>query len=169
MVVSRASTAKKFWTRPGPPTPNSSLEDNAVAGEMAVGQESLEYELAGRATAEAGGDAAVAPGTRCRGRLPEDAPSAGKEDLVDYVARDLDTTKGDARLIVESVTRAIVGCIGAHRLVHVPGLGNFRILETPAREGRNPRTGESVPISPGRRLSFRAARPLKALLARRRR
>jgi DNA-binding protein HU-beta len=46
--------------------------------------------------------------------------------------------------------------------VRVPNLGNFRVLETAARDGRNPRTGEAVAIAPGRRVSFRAAKGLKA-------
>ena len=96
-----------------------------------------------------------------RGRLTGGVSPAGREELVSYVARDLDTTKADAHLIVESVTRAIAEMSRRHPLVRVPNLGNFRVLETGAREGRNPRTGEAVAIAPGRRISFRAAKSLK--------
>lgn len=105
---------------------------------------------------------------RARGRLQEGSTTAGKDDLIEFVARDLDTTKGDARLIVESVTKGIVSLIGRNAALHVPGLGSFRTLDTPAREGRNPRTGVSVPIAPGRRVAFRAAHQVKEVLARRR-
>jgi len=136
---------------------------------MALSHREDELDLADSATYESGpGEVRLSPG-RGRGRLPSGSASAGKDDLVDFVARDLDTTKQDARLIVESVVRAVTSLLAGHQLVHVPGLGNFRTLETPSREGRNPRTGVPVPIAPGRRLTFRAARPLKALLARRRR
>ena len=99
---------------------------------------------------------------RRRGRLADGIEPAGREELVNYVSLDLNTTKADAHLIVESVTRGIAELSRRHDLVRVPNLGNFRILETAAREGRNPRTGEAVAIAPGRRVSFRAAKSLKA-------
>lgn len=96
-----------------------------------------------------------------RSRLADGVSPAGREELVNFVARDLDTTKADADLIVDSVTRAIAEMTRRHPYVRVPHLGNFRVLETSAREGRNPRTGEAVTIAPGRRVSFRAAKALK--------
>ena len=99
-----------------------------------------------------------APG---RPRLVDGVAPAGRDELINYVSRDLDTTKADAGLIVESVTRGIAELSRKHPLVRVPNLGNFRVLETGARDGRNPRTGETVAIAPGRRISFRAAKSLK--------
>ena len=99
-----------------------------------------------------------APG---RPRMLDGVAPAGRDELINYVSRDLDTTKADAGLIVESVTRGIAELSRKHALVRVPNLGNFRVLETGAREGRNPRTGETVAIAPGRRISFRAAKSLK--------
>lgn len=97
-----------------------------------------------------------------RMRLVDGVAPAGRDDLIDYVSKDLDTTKADANLIVESVTRGIAELSRRHSLVRVPNLGNFRVLMTGAREGRNPRTGEIVAIAPGRRISFRAAKSLKS-------
>ena len=99
---------------------------------------------------------------RRRGRLADGVGAAGREELVNFVSRDLDTTKADANLIVDSVTRAIVDLTRRHPLVRVPNLGNFRVLETAARRGRNPRTGEIGPISPSRRITFRAAKGFKS-------
>jgi len=93
--------------------------------------------------------------------------SAGKDELIDFVSRDLETTKKDARLIVESVVKGITELTRLHGLVRVPEMGNFRMLDTNAREGRNPRTGELVPIGPGRRVSFRAAKAFKDSVNRR--
>ena len=87
---------------------------------------------------------------------------AGKVELIDYVSRDLDTTKQDSKLIVESVIAGIVELTMRHKLMRLPNLGNFRVLETAARRGRNPRTGEVVPISPSRRITFRAAKGFKS-------
>lgn len=96
-----------------------------------------------------------------RSRLTGGVAPAGREELINFVSRDLDTTKADANLIVDSVTRAIAEMTRKHPFVRVPNLGNFRVLETGARDGRNPRTGETVAIAPGRRISFRAAKSLK--------
>ena len=90
--------------------------------------------------------------------------SAGRRELVDFVSRDLDTTKADADLIVESVTRGIAELALRSSSVRVPNLGDFRVRETAERTGRNPRTGETVPVSSGRRLFFRATRSLKSSL-----
>ena len=102
--------------------------------------------------------AAAEVSARRRGRAAE---AAGKDELIDFVSRDLDTSKRDARLIVESVVKGITQLSRTHSTVRVPGLGNFRVLETAPREGRNPRTGESVPIDAGRRVAFRAAQSFK--------
>jgi DNA-binding protein HU-beta len=102
--------------------------------------------------------AAAEPGARRRGRAAE---SAGKDEIIDFVSRDLDTSKRDARLIVESVVKGITELSRTHATVRVPSLGNFRVLDTAPREGRNPRTGEAVPIDAGRRVTFRAAKSFK--------
>jgi DNA-binding protein HU-beta len=86
---------------------------------------------------------------------------AGRDELIDFIANDLYTTKADAGLILDSVTRAVVDLSGRHGAVKVPNLGQFKVLDTPAREGRNPRSGEVVEIAPGRRVTFRAAKFLK--------
>lgn len=90
--------------------------------------------------------------------------NAGRDDLIDFVARDLDTTKNDASQIIDSVTRAICELSIKHSVLRVPNLGNFRVLDTPERAGCNPRTGEPVPVPAGRRISFRAAGPLKVAI-----
>jgi integration host factor subunit alpha len=94
----------------------------------------------------------------------EDSVGAGKNELIDYVSERLDTTKKDARIIVETVAEAIVSLTGSHRSVRIPSLGKFHCLDTGPRYGRNPRTGEQVPIAPGRRVTFRAARSFKSLI-----
>jgi DNA-binding protein HU-beta len=105
---------------------------------------------------------AARPVERRRGRLPARPAAAGRGELVDLVAQILDTTKADAGAIVDGVGRAIVELAALRQLVRVPRLGNFRVLATGPREGRNPRTGEGVPIAPGRRVTFRAALGFKA-------
>ena len=98
-----------------------------------------------------------------RGRLVDGVAPAGRDELINFVSKDLDTTKADAHLIVDSVTRAIAELSRKHALVRVPNLGNFRVLETGAREGRNPRTGKEVRIPPGRTIRFKPGKDLQNL------
>jgi nucleoid DNA-binding protein len=99
------------------------------------------------------------------GGRPRAPTAAGKDALVDFVSEHLDTSKRDARLIVEGVVAGVTSLSKLHGGMRVPGLGNFAVLVTAPRAGRNPRTGESVPIGPGRRVTFRAAKSFKDSLA----
>jgi nucleoid DNA-binding protein len=101
---------------------------------------------------------------RRRGKLDVDTKSAGREHLVKFIAKDLDTTKYDANLILDSVVKGIVELANSHILVRVPNLGSFRILNMSASQGRNPRTGELVDIAPGKRITFRAAKSFKSVV-----
>ena len=59
--------------------------------------------------------------------------------------------------IMNCISNAI-SCMGT---VRVTGLGVFSTKRTAARMGRNPRTGESIPVESGVRVSFRASKDLK--------
>ena len=48
--------------------------------------------------------------------------------------------------------------------VPLPGLGKLKVRETSAREGRNPRTGESISIPAGEKVAFAACKELKEAL-----
>jgi nucleoid DNA-binding protein len=101
-----------------------------------------------------------------RGRLGPSAAPAGRWEIVEAVSRVLDTSRSDAVQIVDGLARVIVELSARHKLVRFPQLGNFRVLETDPREGRNPRTGESVTIPRGKRITFRAAAAFKVALNR---
>jgi nucleoid DNA-binding protein len=103
-------------------------------------------------------------GNRTKEAAAGEVSPAGRRELVELVSRDLDTTKSDASLIVDSVTRGIAELALRSPSVRVPNLGDFRVREMAERTGRNPRTGEAVPVAPGRRLFFRATRSLKSSL-----
>lgn len=47
---------------------------------------------------------------------------------------------------------------------NVPGFGKFKVKETPAREGRNPGTGETIKIAASRKLTFASAKAVKDAL-----
>ncbi|MCB1826653.1 MAG: HU family DNA-binding protein [Candidatus Competibacteraceae bacterium] len=62
---------------------------------------------------------------------------------------------------VDDVTRAIGSCLAAGQTVHIRRFGRLSVADTPERMGHNPKTGEPISISAGRRVRFK---PSKALL-----
>ncbi|MDG4595514.1 MAG: HU family DNA-binding protein [Candidatus Contendobacter sp.] len=68
-----------------------------------------------------------------------------------------------ARAAVHHVAEAMAAALRAGEPVHLKGLGRFEVVATPARSGRNPKTGEPHLIPAGRRVKFRARRCLRIL------
>ncbi len=86
---------------------------------------------------------------------------ANKADIVDKVHSVLGSTKADAERAVESVIETIVKSLKSGEEVSIAGLGIFATKARPAREGRNPRTGETIRIAASRTAKFRPAKALK--------
>jgi DNA-binding protein HU-beta len=86
---------------------------------------------------------------------------ANKADIIDKVHKTLGTTKADAERAVETMIDTIVSSLKNGDEVSIAGLGIFATKARPAREGRNPRTGESIHIPATRTAKFRAAKALK--------
>ena len=84
-----------------------------------------------------------------------------KADIVDKVHSVLGATKADAERAVETVIDSIVSGLKSGDEVSVAGLCIFATKARPARQGRNPRTGETIHIAASRTAKFRAAKALK--------
>ena len=84
-----------------------------------------------------------------------------KADIVDKVHDVLGGTKADAERAVETVIDSIVSSLKSGDEVSISGLGIFATKARPARQGRNPRTGETIHIAASRTAKFRAAKALK--------
>jgi DNA-binding protein HU-beta len=84
-----------------------------------------------------------------------------KADIVDKVHEVLGDTKGKAEQVVDTVISSIVNDLKNGGEVSIAGLGIFSTKMRPARQGRNPRTGESIQIAAMRVPKFRAAKALK--------
>ena len=84
-----------------------------------------------------------------------------KADIVDKVHGVLGTTKADAERAVECMIDSIVSGLKSGNEVSIAGLGIFATKARPARQGRNPRTGETIHINATRTAKFRAAKALK--------
>lgn len=64
-------------------------------------------------------------------------------------------------MAVDAVVDAIVAALKQGDKVAIAGFGNFEVRDRPARQGRNPRTGEAVQIAASKNPAFKAAKALK--------
>ena len=84
-----------------------------------------------------------------------------KNDLVAAVAQSTDTSKADAAKAVDSVLDAITSALTSGDGVQLIGFGNFSVADRAARQGRNPRTGETIQIAASKQPKFKAGKALK--------
>ena len=83
------------------------------------------------------------------------------QELADKIAENHGLAKSEARKLVDSVISAIGDAAASGDEVTINGFGKFSVKSTPARTGRNPRTGEAIEIAAGRKVSFSPAKGLK--------
>lgn len=82
-------------------------------------------------------------------------------DLADKLAASQGITKADARKYVDAVFAAIADASAEGEEVSLNGFGKFKVKESPAREGRNPATGDTIQIAASKKLGFTAAKAVK--------
>ena len=81
--------------------------------------------------------------------------------LVDKVSN---VTKNDAKEIVELFFEEIRSTLARGEEIKISGFGNFQLRDKPQRPGRNPKTGEEVPITARRVVTFHASQNLKGMV-----
>ena len=84
-----------------------------------------------------------------------------KTELVNVVAAEAAVSKKDAEAAVTATLNAIAEALKAGDKVQLIGFGTFDVKESAAREGRNPRTGETIKIAASKRPVFSAGSALK--------
>lgn len=87
-----------------------------------------------------------------------------KNEFVDRVADLAGMTKADAGRAVDAVFDAITEALKKHDDVRLVGFGTFSVAKRAAREGRNPRTGETIQIKASNQPKFSAGKGLKDAL-----
>ncbi len=85
-----------------------------------------------------------------------------KAKLVDNLYGILGLNKREAREIVELFFDSISVSLERGEAVKLSGFGNFNLRDKRERPGRNPKTGEEIPISARRVVTFKAGQKLKA-------
>lgn len=96
-----------------------------------------------------------------KGQVGKAFTHMNKADLAEKVHGVLGGTKADAERAVECVVDGIVSGLKSGDEVSIAGLGIFSTKMRPARQGRNPRTGETIQIVAMRVPKFRPAKALK--------
>ena len=85
-----------------------------------------------------------------------------KAQMADRLFDELGLNKREAKEIVEMFFDEIRGSLERNEQVKLSGFGNFELREKGERPGRNPKTGEEIPISARRVVTFRPGQKLKA-------
>ncbi|MBI2888315.1 MAG: HU family DNA-binding protein [Candidatus Liptonbacteria bacterium] len=85
-----------------------------------------------------------------------------KDGLVEAVMKTAEIeTKAAAHRAVEAVFDSITKSLGRGEDVAITGFGTFRVAKRAARQGRNPKTGETIQIAASVKPKFRAGKALK--------
>ncbi len=84
-----------------------------------------------------------------------------KAELADRLFDELGLNKREAKEIVELFFSEISACLERNEQVKLSGFGNFDLREKGERPGRNPKTGEEIPITARRVVTFRPGQKLK--------
>ncbi len=85
-----------------------------------------------------------------------------KADLAKYLDEEIGLTNREAKEIVELFFNYIINALISGKEVKISGYGNFTLHDKNERPGRNPRTGEEVPVSARRVVTFHCGQKLKA-------
>ena len=84
-----------------------------------------------------------------------------KTELIAAVAQKAELSKKDAEKAVAAVFGGIEEALKAGEKVQLIGFGTFEVRERAAKEGRNPRTGETMTIPASKVPAFKAGKALK--------
>jgi DNA-binding protein HU-beta len=84
-----------------------------------------------------------------------------KNELITAVADKSGLTKKETEKVLKAFTETVTEELKKGGKVQMVGFGTFEVSERAARDGRNPRTGEPMPIEASRSPKFKAGKALK--------
>lgn len=94
----------------------------------------------------------------------KDKVTLTKAELADLMFEKVGLNKREAKDMVERFFEEVRTALEEGRSVKLSGFGNFQLREKPQRPGRNPKTGEEIPITARRVVTFHASQKLKAMV-----
>ena len=84
-----------------------------------------------------------------------------KTELVAAIAEKTELSKKDAEKALKAFTDVVAEELAKGEKIQLVGFGTFEVAERPAREGRNPQTGETMKIAASKSPKFKAGKALK--------
>jgi len=85
-----------------------------------------------------------------------------KATLAAALSEQIGLNKRESKEMLEAFFDEVKEVLAGGAQVKLSGFGSFHLRDKPGRPGRNPRTGESIPISPRRVVTFHASQKLKS-------
>ncbi|MEO8599634.1 MAG: integration host factor subunit alpha [bacterium] len=98
---------------------------------------------------------------RMRSQTEKNLPTLTKAELAELLFEQVGLNKREAKDMVETFFDEIRNALEHGESVKLSGFGNFQLRDKPQRPGRNPKTGEEIPISARRVVTFHASQKLK--------
>jgi integration host factor subunit alpha len=93
-----------------------------------------------------------------------EAPTLTKAELAELLFDNVGLNKREAKDMVEAFFEVIRDALENGDSVKLSGFGNFQLRDKPQRPGRNPKTGEEIPITARRVVTFHASQKLKGMV-----
>ena len=87
-----------------------------------------------------------------------------KADLVEQIADDVELSKKDSEIVINTVFRCIIDALAEGDKVELRGFGSFRTRKRRSRVGRNPKTGDRVDVPDKKVPFFKPGKNLKKLV-----
>lgn len=101
---------------------------------------------------------------KVRSQAEKDLPTLTKAELAELLFEQVGLNKREAKDMVETFFDEIRDALERGESVKLSGFGNFQLRDKPQRPGRNPKTGEEIPITARRVVTFHASQKLKGMV-----
>src|SRR5438445_1348082 len=101
---------------------------------------------------------------QARSKAEKDLPTLTKAELAELLFEQVGLNKREAKDMVETFFDEIRNALERGESVKLSGFGNFQLRDKPQRPGRNPKTGEEIPITARRVVTFHASQKLKGMV-----
>ena len=99
-----------------------------------------------------------------RSQAEKELPTLTKAELAELLFEQVGLNKREAKDMVETFFDEIRNALERGESVKLSGFGNFQLRDKPQRPGRNPKTGEEIPITARRVVTFHASQKLKSMV-----
>ena len=101
---------------------------------------------------------------KARSQAEKELPTLTKAELAELLFEQVGLNKREAKDMVETFFDEIRNALERGEAVKLSGFGNFQLRDKPQRPGRNPKTGEEIPITARRVVTFHASQKLKGMV-----